>query len=570
MPDPRRRGGTRVRSTSVSAEGSTRPAERTGSERPDGAGSELPRERRRGAGPELLLELQRGAGPLRAQLEAGLRAAIREGRLAVGRAAAVLADAGPRPRRLAPARRRGLRAARGRGLPGRAAGRRARSSRRRPPPSPAAPPRPPPAARAPTTSSPGVRDLAAFPRAAWLRATARRPARGARRRAGLPRRRAGVPALRRRWPRTSAAPAASSPTRAGSSCAPASPRRLALLGRVAARAPATRPSRSRTRACPRTAPSSRPPGCEVVPVPVDDEGLRVDAAARRRAPAAVVVTPAHQFPLGVALAPARRAALTRLGPRARRARGRGRLRRRVPLRPPARRRAAGARARAGSPTSARPARRSRPACASAGWCSRPGSRGRWPRPRRSRTAGAPVLDQLVLARLLGTAAYDRHLRLTRRRLTGRRDRRRRGGGRAPPGRARRRGSPPACTPSCACRPRSTPTRCWPPPPDATSAPGRWCRGRASGRRPPAGLRQPARAGAARRASGASPPQWRRPAEAAPSLSSTARHAEDEDPLRHEEALQGHRGRQGSWPSRLHEPHPREEVAEEEAPPRKPR
>ena len=34
--------------------------------------------------------------------------------------------------------------------------------------------------------------------------------------------------------------------------------------------------------------------------------------------------------------------------------------------------------------------------------------------------GCAVLDQLVLARLLGTAAYDRHLRLTRRRLAGRR------------------------------------------------------------------------------------------------------------------------------------------------------
>src|SRR3954447_4978974 len=37
-----------------------------------------------GAGPELLLDLRRGAGPLRAQLEVALRAAIRDGRLAVG------------------------------------------------------------------------------------------------------------------------------------------------------------------------------------------------------------------------------------------------------------------------------------------------------------------------------------------------------------------------------------------------------------------------------------------------------------------------------------------------------
>ena len=51
------------------------------------------------------------------------------------------------------------------------------------------------------------------------------------------------------------------------------------------------------------------------------------------------------------------------------------------------------------------------------------------------------------------------------------------------------------------------------------------------------------------------------------LSLPARHAEDEDPLRREEALQGDRQGQGQGPARLHEPHPREEVAEAQAPPR---
>jgi GntR family transcriptional regulator/MocR family aminotransferase len=49
-------------------------------------------------------------------------------------------------------------------------------------------------------------------------------------------------------------------------------------------------------------------GLEVVPVPVDEHGLRVDVLERTGA-AAVLVTPAHQFPTGAVLAPERRAAL---------------------------------------------------------------------------------------------------------------------------------------------------------------------------------------------------------------------------------------------------------------------
>jgi GntR family transcriptional regulator/MocR family aminotransferase len=47
---------------------------------------------------------------------------------------------------------------------------------------------------------------------------------------------------------------------------------------------------------------------EPVPVPVDSDGVRVDLLMELRVDAAVL-TPAHQFPLGVALTPARRAAL---------------------------------------------------------------------------------------------------------------------------------------------------------------------------------------------------------------------------------------------------------------------
>ncbi|MFF4030629.1 PLP-dependent aminotransferase family protein [Streptomyces sviceus] len=48
-------------------------------------------------------------------------------------------------------------------------------------------------------------------------------------------------------------------------------------------------------------------GGRVVPVPVDERGVEVDALGD---PAAVVVTPAHQYPTGVTLHPARRRALT--------------------------------------------------------------------------------------------------------------------------------------------------------------------------------------------------------------------------------------------------------------------
>src|SRR5918999_4385666 len=62
-------------------------------------------------------------------------------------------------------------------------------------------------------------------------------------------------------------------------------------------------------------------GLEIVPIPVDDDGLQVERLPqtddRGRATSgppvnpvdAVMITPAHQFPLGVVLAPARRAAL---------------------------------------------------------------------------------------------------------------------------------------------------------------------------------------------------------------------------------------------------------------------
>ena len=49
-------------------------------------------------------------------------------------------------------------------------------------------------------------------------------------------------------------------------------------------------------------------GLELVPIPVDDDGLRV-ADLERAAVRAVVLTPAHQFPTGAVLSPERRASL---------------------------------------------------------------------------------------------------------------------------------------------------------------------------------------------------------------------------------------------------------------------
>ncbi|MFI6598922.1 PLP-dependent aminotransferase family protein [Nonomuraea sp. NPDC050536] len=56
----------------------------------------------------------------------------------------------------------------------------------------------------------------------------------------------------------------------------------------------------------RQVPLLRRSGAELVPVPVDGEGLRVD---RLPAAGAALVTPAHQYPTGVVLSPRRRTAL---------------------------------------------------------------------------------------------------------------------------------------------------------------------------------------------------------------------------------------------------------------------
>ena len=120
---------------------------------------------------------------------------------------------------------------------------------------------------------------------------------------------------------------------------------IALIVQVLAKSGATRLAVEDPSADDDAVPVARAAGLEVVGVPVDEGGVRVEALDRLDADA-LVLTPSHQWPTGGVLSAkvARRGGA--LGARARRADHRGRLRRRVPLRP----RARSARCRASRPT----------------------------------------------------------------------------------------------------------------------------------------------------------------------------------------------------------------------------
>jgi GntR family transcriptional regulator / MocR family aminotransferase len=381
-------------------------------------------------GPELLIRLRRGAGrPLRDQLEQALRSAVRDGRLKPGgrlpSTRTLAADLGlsrglvveayaqligegyleARPgsstrvaAAVSPAVRRdaGGRDAHARGGSDRAAG---------------------PGARVRIDFRPGVPDLAGFPRTAWA-AALRRAALQAPAAAfnyGDP---AGTPVLRAALAaylgRVRGVVASTDgvvvvagfsqalslltralPGRHGHAVAvedPGSPGQSGLLARS---------------------------GLELVPVGVDEQGLRVDRLAATGA-RVVIVTPAHQFPTGVVLSPARRAALLAW------ARAGGGLiveddydaEHRYDREP------VGALqglapdlvAYAGSVSKTlAPALR-------LGWMVPPP----WLRDavagaKHDADLGSPTLDQLALAELLESGAYDRHLRRSRARYRRRRD-----------------------------------------------------------------------------------------------------------------------------------------------------
>ncbi|MEE6165070.1 MULTISPECIES: MocR-like pyridoxine biosynthesis transcription factor PdxR [unclassified Mycolicibacterium] len=157
-------------------------------------------------------------------------------------------------------------------------------------------------------------------------------------------------------------------------------------------------------------------GLRAVPVPVDEDGIRVDALAASGTGVAFL-TPAHQFPTGVVLGPARRRELLSWDAeliieddydaeyRYDRAP--------VPALHPA---APDRIAYTGSTSkSLAPALR-------LGWLVPP--RSRFPElvaAKHATDLGSPTVPQLVLARLLESGEYDRHVRLARARHRSRRD-----------------------------------------------------------------------------------------------------------------------------------------------------
>jgi GntR family transcriptional regulator / MocR family aminotransferase len=257
------------------------------------------------SGPELLIELRRERGrPLRAQLEDGLRDAVRSGRLMAG---APLPSSRALARDLGVSRRLVVEAfaqlsAEGYLVTRQGAGTFvAETAAAAPAPTPAPQPRPPR-----YDFFPGAPDLSAFPRAAWTRAVrdVMRETPDHELSYGDPR---GAPALRTAL--------AGYLVRARGVVA--QPERMVITS-GAAQALSLLAGVLVARGTPRIAVEdpSLPAhievlarrGADVVPVPVDEEGLRVDALERAGA-AAVVVTAAHQMPLGVALSVDRRAAL---------------------------------------------------------------------------------------------------------------------------------------------------------------------------------------------------------------------------------------------------------------------
>jgi GntR family transcriptional regulator/MocR family aminotransferase len=254
---------------------------------------------------DLLIRLDRSGAPMRAQLEEQLREAIRSGRLAPGVA---LPSSRALAHQLGISRgvvvdaygqlgAEGYLVAR-QGAPTLVAAASAASTTV----SEAAP-----AARPPRFDfRPGGPDVSLFPRAAWLASLRRalRSAPDARFDYGDPR---GAPELRLALARYlgRARGVAADPERLVVTSGMAQGmallcRALVAQGgrRIGVEDPSNKPGRDQLVAN----------GLEIVPVPVDDAGLQVDGL-EDAAPDAAFVAPAHQFPLGVVLAPERRAAL---------------------------------------------------------------------------------------------------------------------------------------------------------------------------------------------------------------------------------------------------------------------
>ena len=343
------------------------------------------------SGGDLLLRLDRGAtaavaGPARGGAAGG------DPRRASGRRLAAAPDplAGRGPRRLAAAGGGLLRPAAGRGLPdlagrsrdlrrrgGPQRRRRARRRARRTPCATTSSPATPtsPASRGAPGCGPSGRFCARLPTAPRLP----RSARGAGAAAG-PRR---APAPRPRGRRRRAGPCSSV-----GGAAQAIALLAGVLGaglEVAVEDPGLPLHREILTAAGRTS---------LTALPLDEDGAHVEAL-ERVFPAAVLVTPAHQSPTGTALSAAQAGGPAGVGPLARGARDRGRLRRRVPLRPPAARGAAGARPGPrgvhGDGQQDAGARLFGWAgwCCPSGWWTPSPSTSAWPTPARRRSSNSP-------------------------------------------------------------------------------------------------------------------------------------------------------------------------------------
>ncbi len=161
-------------------------------------------------------------------------------------------------------------------------------------------------------------------------------------------------------------------------------------------------------------------GLNVVGVPVSDDGVRVDAVAELDADI-LILTPSHQWPTGGVLCPRSAGRGARMGAADRGAGPRGRLRRRIPLRPRPDRRHARPRSRIGSFTRGPRARPWRPGSGSAGSSCRRDLVEPFAEAKLLADRGSPVLDQLTFADFLSRGEFDRHLRRMRLNYRSRRD-----------------------------------------------------------------------------------------------------------------------------------------------------
>jgi GntR family transcriptional regulator/MocR family aminotransferase len=254
---------------------------------------------------DLLVRVDRGRTPLRAQLEEQLRDAVRSGRLAPGVA---LPSSRSLARELGVSRGVVVDAYAQLGAEGYLVARQGAPTLVSDAASPAADAARHPAAERPPRFDfrPGGPDMGLFPRGAWLASLRRglRDAPDARLDYGDPR---GAPELRvalaRYLGRARGVACDSERVVVTSGMAQG----MALLARalvaqgsrrIGVEDPSSAPGRDQLAAN----------GLEILPVPVDEDGLRVDRL-EALAPDAAFVAPAHQFPLGVVLAPERRAAL---------------------------------------------------------------------------------------------------------------------------------------------------------------------------------------------------------------------------------------------------------------------